>query len=89
MYETPKRGQKNYNHLKNTHRVQRSLKNYIFRIGRLFSPFGSFIGKLIWKRKPSKEKLTSKPREAESKKHEYESDKAQAQAMVRSYISIR
>jgi len=89
MYETPKRGQKGYEHHKIAHRVQRSLKNYIFRIGRLFSPFGLFIGKLLWKRKLSKEKLTSKPVEAESKKQEYERDKAQAQAIVRSYISIR
>lgn len=60
MYETPKSGQKGYKHLKNAHRVQRSLRNYIFRIGRLFSLFGSFIGKLIRNRKSSKEALTSK-----------------------------
>ncbi len=88
MYETPKHGQKGYKHHKSINRVQKSFKSYIFRIERLFSLFGLF-GKLTWKRKPSKEKLTSKPVETESKKHEYESDKAKTQAIVRSYISIR
>ncbi|MFX0196911.1 MAG: hypothetical protein ACFFCW_12355 [Candidatus Hodarchaeota archaeon] len=89
MFETPKRGQNGYKYHKNTHRVQKSLRNYIFRIRRIFSLTSSFLGKLIWTRKSSKEILSSKPVEAESKKYEYENNKTQAQAMVRSYISIR
>ncbi len=89
MFETPKRDQRGFKYHKNTYRVQKSLRNYILQIGRIFSFFGLFLGKLIWKRKPIKEKLTSKLVEVKSKKYEYENDKTQAQAMVRSYISIR
>lgn len=56
---------------------------------RLNSFLRSMLGSLKWKRKLSKEELTTKNEEIERKKHEHESHQAQTQAIIRSYISIR